>query len=340
MARYYRYRRGYRRPRRYPRRYYRRSNTRRFINGSSRSQCRVKVPISVAFEQPNVGLSGAVYSKAFSPFVTSANPFSAVTSPLYKQYCNLYDEVKCIGGKVVISIGTPVGGSAVPSLTVVTAWDRRLTKDDATSPPSFDDLMNYSTQQKAVAVNNSIAKLKRSCYASDLLEKAQWHDCTLTTVSSFTTDEAYQSTSNVNFFAPGMWLGASQSGSSSATISYQADIVWYFAFRNPKYGGSVAPSRGNVIVSPMDFGGLDGDDGDMDIDVPDSDGIRIFDEHTQLSVASAAADDGAASPAVGGSRQTESLTGALRRSIRSSAPGGVSRAPPRQKSRSSVQDLN
>lgn len=194
---------------------------------------------------------GAVYQHPICPFATDDDRFSALNSPLYLQYCQLYDEVKCIGTKASISIGTPIGTATVPSLTIVTAWDRRLSTHDIGNEPGFAQLKNYGSQQTAVAVNNSIAKLVRSCYASDLLEKAQWHDCTVQVAQGDAVDMAWAAAGeNPNFFCPGMWLGVAQGNTQAAqTITFQVEINYYFAFRNPKYGASASDSK--IIQAPI-----------------------------------------------------------------------------------------
>lgn len=263
MARYYRRRYYRRRPRRYIRRYIKR-RFRRFVNGSSKSTIRVKIPITTTFSL-STSSAGAVKATAINPFSLASNNTSALASPLYRLYTQLYDEVKCIGGRIVISIGTPVGTLTVPSLTVLTAWDRRQTPT-ADVTPTWAQLENYSSQRKAVAVNNSIAKLIRSCYASDLMEKAQWHDCTLTDTSGAGAwqDNAYAATgANPNFFCPGMWLGASISNDTAQTITFQCDITWYFAFRNPKYGGTGAATRGDDTAAMDMDGQLDQEEKDI-----------------------------------------------------------------------------
>lgn len=272
MAYGYRRRYSYRRyrPRRYVRRWFRR-RMRRFVNGSSKSTVRVKIPLTQTFSLASVNSAGKVYTDPISPWFPQG-AFRVTQSPLYRIYCDLYDEVKCIGCKVVLSIGTPIGTSTVPSATFVTAWDRRLGNSQSDpgidAAPTFSELMSYSSQQKATAVNNSIAKLRRSCYASDLMEKAQWHDCSLSSVNQ--DDVAVVAAgANPNFFSPGMWIGVSQTGSAAQTISMQADIVYYFAFRNPKYGASGSykgvETRSLPAMADMEHEDL-ADDGDMDAD--------------------------------------------------------------------------
>lgn len=285
----YGYRRRYRyrryRPRRYVRRWFRR-RMRRFVNGSSKSTVRVKIPLTQTFNLASVSSDGKVYGYPITPW-SSSSPFKATQSPLYRLYCQLYDEVKCIGVKVVLSIGTPIGTSSVPSATFVTAWDRRYVADDSAASddvPSFAELMNYSSQQKATAVNNSIAKLRRSCYASDLLEKAQWHDCSLDPIDNYDIAVA-AAAGNPNFFCPGMWLGVSQTGAVAQTISMQADITYYFAFRNPKYGAGSSSkgveTRSIPVMADMEHEEL-ADQEDMD------DGVGTVDEELDQVMAVAA----------------------------------------------------
>lgn len=257
-TRYYTRWRKYRKYRRFYRRY--RRGGRRFANGSSKSTIRVKIPTTTTFTL-STSSAGTVKTLPFCPFVNSASEGSALASPLYRLYTQLYDEVKCIGGRITIAIGTPIGTSTVPSLTIITAWDRRLGRG-ALEKPSFNELENYSSQKKAVAVNNSIAKLIRSCYASDLMEKAQWHDCTLSSPSAglYQDDAFTDANNNPNFFNPGMWLGASISNSTAQTITFQCDVTWYFTFRNPKYGaggGDAKDIERSEINADQLFGDID-----------------------------------------------------------------------------------
>lgn len=239
--RYGRYRRGYRRTfRRYFRRY-----SRKFINGSSKSTVRVKIPMHDydSFNQA----AGAVGTSTglICPFLASTVRSSPLNSGLYQTYCNLYDEVKCIGMKIKINVTSQVGGQDIPSLQIYTAFDRRRGQND--DIPTYNTMKTFSTFQVATAVNNSVAKLTRSIYASDLLEKAQWHDCSLATNAGTTTDAAYvASGDNPNFFVPGFYLAFAVPGLGAgvgATVNCTYDIMYYFAFRNPKWGGAAGNSK-------------------------------------------------------------------------------------------------
>lgn len=275
--RYYRYR---RRAKRYRRRY---RKYKSLINGSSKSTVRVKIPteqvqtVQVA-QAGTVGTFMVVPWKGYdgAPAYMSQSVCDATSFDLYRIYASLYQEVKCLGCKVRITIGTPIGTATLPDLTVVTAWNRRTSPTDTRNIPNFTTLGTYSTAAKAIAVNNSIGKLSRSCYASDLIERAQWHDCTIRhdTNYNYYFDEAYTAANmNVNFFSPGMYFALQTSAANTPTVRIMFQTTWYFSFRNPRYGGSSSsrdfpagevdvmgddqdgapPSAARAIVRPRDL---------------------------------------------------------------------------------------
>lgn len=287
MARWYVRRRGrffrYGRFRGVGRRYRRRysSYSRRYVNGSSRSQVRLKVPVTFTPSFPSVTASGAV-TVAIQPFydaittaaATSNAARSALMSPLYRQYCSLYEEVKCVGMKVKLAVTSNVGTSDIPSLQIYTAFDRRGSWNEQSGLPTFADIKNYATFSAATAVNNSVAKLERSIYASDIMERAQWHDCTLTSIpstsNSYRDAAYYQADSNVNFFAPTMYINvAIPQGTVSQTVNTVCEVMYYFAFRNPKFGASSGASS-KFTSDPIDFQSRPSmdDDGRMDDGIP------------------------------------------------------------------------
>lgn len=299
-----RYRSSYRRrPRRYVRRWFKR-RMRRFVNGTSKSTVRVKVPVSKTFTAQGVTSNGNVWPGRFHPYTTNTSTnLSALDSPLYRQYCGLYDEVKCIGAKFVISIGTPIGTSTIPNLQVITAWDRRSATTDAV--PSYNNLLNYGTVRTATAVNNSIAKLVRSCYASDLMERAQWKDCDITQgADTYWTDNAWnQAGDNPNFFCPQMLIGFLQGNAGAAqTISFSIDAKFYFAFRNPKYGGSDSAAK-SIASNVMDSAAGEIDDEGFAVPaarrarVMDSDQSALVDEILDILGSRRAGDSSAAAAA-------------------------------------------
>ena len=263
-----------RRYRRYARRYrglfkrnFRRY-ARRYINGSSKSTVRVKIPVhdydSFTQAAGTVGTTTGV----IWPFGQSNIRISALSNGLYQTYCQLYDEVKCIGMKVKINVTSQVGGQDIPSLQIYTAFDRR--KGNPEVAPTYAQMKTFSTFQVATAVNNSVAKLTRSIYASDLLEKAQWHDCSLANNAGVYSDSAYTAAGdNPNFFVPALFLAFAVPGLGAgvgATINCTYDIMYYFAFRNPKYGGTASNSKLEIESVEGTRRNLD-PDGDDDVDM-------------------------------------------------------------------------
>ena len=258
-----RYARRYRRYKRFYRMFGGRRYRRRFVNGSSKSSIRVKVPKSFNMSWTQSANATATGVSRLCPWDSTVSYASVLSSDLYRTYCTLYDEVKCIGMKVKINISSAVGGSDIPSLQIWTAWDRRIGVNEAS--PSAADMKTYSTYQVATAVNNSVAKLERSIYASDLLEKAQWHDCTLSALPG-SYDLAYSAAGdNPNFFVPAMFVCMSvPDKTSQVTITGTVDIMYYFSFRNPKYGATSSSKDSfsvDVLPRAMD---PPGDEDDMD----------------------------------------------------------------------------
>lgn len=241
MARFYR-RYGTRRYGRYGRRYgrsfrrfYRRSYGRRFINSSSRSSIRMKCTQTLSST-----LAAGYGDGATSAVVTRIRPYSnaahSVTqNPLYQAYLNLYEETKMIGMKVNLSVTSQVGGTDTPSLQIYTSWDRRHGYGEV--QPSVVAIKGAATSTVATALNNNVAKLTRSLYASDLIEKAQWHDSTLTAGGE---DQAWVTAAlNPNFFCPSFFMFFNSPSLGAAhDINYTLSITYYVAFRNPKFGGS------------------------------------------------------------------------------------------------------
>lgn len=282
------YGRRYRRYRRYRRsrrgwRYGRRSYSRRYVNASSRSSVRIKTSV-----ESNITLSSGTSSSPGGVHevcpLFNANPdnqavISALRSPLYRTYCALYEEVKIIGFKTQISIASAIGGSDIPSLQIYTAFDRRRCATDEATPTAAE-IKQSSTYLVATALNNNVAKLTRSIYASDLLERAQWHDCTLGLSGGVYSDIAYvSSAANPNFFIPSMAFCLQAPTLAVATdVKVNVSTVFYFAFRNPKFGAGASNAK------MEDLGGIQvraapsaDDDGNMDLDGDDVEDTQPID---------------------------------------------------------------
>lgn len=259
---YYRGRRWRRRPRRYVRRWFRR-RFRRYVNGSSRSISRIKTSFVETHEiSAGYGTTpgDVVYTLPYGSLNNAKG--SLAHSLLYRQYCNLYEEVKIIGVKVALSVVTPVGDQVTPSLQIYTAWDRKHGRDEAA--PTGQKIMASSTYNVATALNNNVAKITRACYASDLMERAVWIDSNLT-ADTFTGKAWYQAGVNPTMFCPSfMFTTLSPSLGAAHNITVSLSYTYYLAFRNPKFGGGEQSARvEDMGVRAVSFADDDGD-GDMD----------------------------------------------------------------------------
>lgn len=292
---YYRrgYRRRYRFGRRYRRRLYRRSYARRYVNASSRSSIRCKCVVTGSATLHS-GYADTLGSDVFHilPFdlQDADNPVPVTSSPLFTAYQNLYEEMKLIGLKVQICVTDQVGGATLPSLQIYTAWDRRHGYNEADLTPAA--VKNAASSNVATALNNNVAKLSRSIYASDLIEKAQWMDSSI----SMNRIQAWQAAgTNPNFFCPAFFMvfgsPALNAGSEVASVHFSISVTYYVAFRNPRYGGS--SSSKDLPARSVTFADDGGDGDDMEDDALQHDLDRLdayrYDPDEPAGAAAAAA---------------------------------------------------
>lgn len=206
---------------------------------------------------------GDVYYSA--PFDNNSSDGSIAHSQLYRTYTTLYEEVKIIGVKVSLAVVTPVGDTTTPSLQIYTAWDRKHGfSEDA---PTATQIIQASTYNVATALNNNVAKITRSCYASDLMEKAQWIDAT--TGGSYGNVAYMDSEHHCPCFCPSfMFTCLSPSLGAAHNVTISISYTYYMAFRNPKFGGgsskSVVTDLGERVATKG--ASADDEDGDMDMD--------------------------------------------------------------------------
>ena len=269
MPYYSRYRRrtGFARYRRrysgYRRRYYRRRTS---TGGSlsSRSRLRIRVPA-----QRVVTLT--IPAKSTDSDVATANPFfeqlndrpqcvcSAVGMPLYQAYTGLFDQVKCDGVVTKVAVVSPIGaGAALQALQLLIAYDRQGTINETINSPAattVSTLYNMSSVQIRSAINNSVAKTARTCWASDIQERTVFHDCTIavTQDKKVIYDQDYNSDRQVAaYFVPLTYIGirnAAAAAESSTSVQILIEQVYYFTFRNPKFGAAPASGGGTKALA-------------------------------------------------------------------------------------------
>ena len=76
-------------------------------------------------------------------------------------------------------------------------------------PMTYDEVMESSGSSVRSALNNSVAKLARSCWASDIQERTTFHDCSIgAEMDADNNDMAYvRAAMNPNFFCPLFYVG-------------------------------------------------------------------------------------------------------------------------------------
>lgn len=232
------------------------------MNGSSKSTIRVKCNQTVSVAQNagygDDGTSAVVY--ALHPYYHSS-PAALVNNALYQNYVRLYEETKLIGMKLEIAVTSPIGGADTPSLQLYTSFDRRHGYGELAY--TVDDIKKSSSSIVSTALNNNVAKIVRSIYASDLIEKAQWHDSEL---DGNGDDKAWvTAATNPNFFVPSffMFLNSPSLGAAHE-VKFTVSCTYYVSFRNPAYGAAVNRAAGRAVAP----GDLPDDGGDMDDTAP------------------------------------------------------------------------
>lgn len=295
----YRYRRRYgRRYSRY-RRYgaYSRYGRRRSgtsSTASSRGRIRVRVPVQsvVTMTIPANSTDSNVLTSSPYVYLTADGPqgkASACATPLYNAYTNLYDQVKCDGVVTRLSIVSPIGAgtaAAASALQVIVAYDRMGTSSEVNgaSTPTTAQLFNFSSAVVRSAINNSVAKMSRSIWASDVQERTVFHDATVRALSSSAgvSDSDFASnTVKVNYFAPLTMIGlrlAAAAPTSVTTIQVLLEQTYYFTFRNPKYGGDASATQASfstrpVVMDAVDARSLDREAGMADLGLDDEDAV-------------------------------------------------------------------
>ena len=227
---------------------YRRRRSGPSSTASSRGRLRVRVPVQqlVTLTIPAQSTDSNVLTASPYYHSTDAVPrgvAGAVTQNLYNAYVGLYDQVKCDGVVSNLSVVTPIGGTGgLNAIQVIMAYDRFGCQNEVISERlTTAQLFNFSSSVARSAINNSVAKMSRSCWASDIQERTVFHDSTLSASTVARWDRDFSSNANkVGYFAPLTMIGvrlAAAAPESATTVQVLLEQVYYFTFRQPKYGG-------------------------------------------------------------------------------------------------------
>lgn len=295
-----RYARRYSRYRRYGAYYrYRRRRSGTSSTASSRGRIRVRVPVQqlVTLTVPAQSIDSNVLTS--SPYIHggAAAPRAvagAVAQRLYNAYVGLYDQVKCDGVVSNLSVVTPIGGAGgLNAIQVVMAYDRCGTQNEVSNQGiTTSQLFSFSSSVARSAINNSVAKMSRSCWASDIQERTVFHDCNVSTSSATSYDRDFSSNAaKVGYFAPLLMVGVRLAAAApEAPVSVQVllEQTYYFTFRQPKYGGDPSATASLKSVPLMDVR-RDARSLDREGDMNDAGGLD--DEATQVRVLQGGGED-------------------------------------------------
>lgn len=177
---------------------------------------------------------------------------STVEQAIFNSYANLFDELKVDGIKCQFSITSPVGGAAtIPSCSIISVVDRRANRMEVqpgigSQMPSVVDMLSYSSVSVRDCLTNSVAKVSRSIWASDLIEKCQFMDSSYDSPSASPGVKYVSAYSNAggnpNFFCPAVYFAVSDlpapGQGQTGSINYRIQMYAYLTFRNPKYAPS------------------------------------------------------------------------------------------------------
>ena len=270
---------------------YRRRRSGTSSTASSRGRIRVRVPVQqlVTLTVPAQSTDSNVLTS--SPYYQASNVLpravaGAVAQRLYTAYVGLYDQVKCDGVVSNLSVVTPIGGAGgLNALQVIMAYDRCGCQNEIIADAiTTAQLFNFSSSVARSAINNSVAKMSRSCWASDIQERTVFHDSTVAASQTAVWDRDFSSNATkVGYFAPLLMLGvrlAAAAPESATTVQVLLEQVYYFTFRQPKYGGDPSATANLRSVPALN---LRRDARSLDREANMDDAGGLDDEHAQAA---------------------------------------------------------
>lgn len=275
------YRRTYRRYRRYPysRRRWGSSRFRKrfYRNGivNSRSRVRVRIPkqalLTVQIPANQQGATSVCICPWCNTTAATGNnvpinhangqSFGFTDTGLFQAYAGLFDEVKFDGMKVKAAVVDTIGaGGAYAGVTVASVIERNCNKEDI--PPNSQNMNQWSSYSFRNVINNSVAKITRSIWATDLSERIQFVDSELANTGAGTAVlapgnclRAWRDGSvSGSWFKPAIYLTATPSNQTAAlrTIVFMVEVVAYFTFRCPKYTSSGSSKQAEDFSKLLD----------------------------------------------------------------------------------------
>lgn len=276
MPRAYRrsYRRSYRRYYPFYRRRWSSRYRRRYSRSSgvtnSRSRMRVRIPLQAQLTCQIPANGTAATAVCIAPFCDTTNRtgnattisnangqcFGFTHSDLFRAYAALFDEVKFDGMRVKASVVETIGaGGNYSSLCLGSVIERNLQKDDV--PPNNTTMNQWSSYSYHNVINNSVAKITRSVWASDLNERITFTDTDIQGTGANTgilapgnALRSFRDGASTTFFSPAIYLTIVPPTAFAAlrTVNFWVELVGYFTFRCPKYSSSGSTKQADDLA--------------------------------------------------------------------------------------------
>ena len=212
-------------------------------------------------------------------------PCGITTSSPWQAFSQVYEDVRLIGVRYAIQMRSTIPAD-FPQVTFTTSWRRNFPASNLAAQLFPAEITGSASAMQVSAINNTVNKLVRSCYPSDLMERIDFHNAESSTCAINYYNQATAQAQQGGFvmlydqysdqsephptFSPTLFLVCDVHSTTAAARQLQLTITCYATveFRGPKFGAAGAYSKGDVLIArdgdlPPDHA-PDADDGDMD----------------------------------------------------------------------------
>jgi len=219
----------------------------KYVNNRSTSTCNVKVITTNYFPVQMAGgnaVSSVLSIPAFADTEGSSyyvGGGSLLNCPVYRLYTALYDEVKVRGVQYQVTFTNPNAVAAdYASCNFFCTLDRRW--GDNEKEPTAEEMMNICTCSPVQLTSYRVPIVTRYYAARDLIEKVQYHDCTIISTDGYFYDQSIQGNKNPNFYSPNFkfCFQFPTAGTAASSFTVNVRCVYYLTFRNPRPYNPVA----------------------------------------------------------------------------------------------------
>lgn len=173
--------------------------------------------------------------------------FSLTTSPTFGAYADLYDQCRIVGIRLKFYFGLGFTQQAGGYFTFNSCIDRTMMSEDSTNPKTAEEVEASSSTTKTTFTVEQRLGASRSYYASSILEKTTWWDCT---VAANVNNVPYIPglLSSETAFKPIVYtcVRAPATLSTSTTLPFRLTMEYDLEFRNPKLTISTASSKNTI----------------------------------------------------------------------------------------------